>query len=191
MNFKYYDILSFLVPGFIIYQLISLTVQGLPNVEIIPSLAIAFVIGYFVNAVSSWLEDILFLTFGGKPSVNLLKGNNIKKVIFHEQKNVISLLKKEVEQDDDENRMFSVAMRYANQSENERVENFNAIYAFSRVLLLTLLIVFIILTLKFYDNYLLYVIMIPLILMSWQRCKERSYYYAREVLDTYLKLKNE
>ena len=191
MNFKYYDILSFLVPGFIIYQLISITIQDLPNVEIIPSLAIAFVIGYFINAISSWLEAILFLTFGGKPSVNLLKGNNIKKVVFHEQKKAIKLLKEEVEQEDDENVMFSVAMRYANQSENERVENFNAIYAFSRVLLLTLLIVFIILTLKFYDNYLVYVIMIPLILMSWQRCKERSYYYAREVLDTYLKLKNE
>jgi hypothetical protein len=191
MNFKYYEILSFLVPGFIIYQLLSLTIQTLPNVEIMPSLAIAFVLGYFVNAISSWMENILFLTFGGKPSINLLKGKRISKVVFHEQEKVIRLLKQEVEQESDENKMFSVAMRYANQSENERVENFNAIYGFSRVLLLTTLIAFLVLSFKFYDNYLLYVIMLPLIFISWQRCKERSYYYAKEVLDTYLKLKNE
>ena len=191
MNFKYYDILSFLVPGFIIYQLISILIQGLPNIEIIPSLAIAFIIGYFVNAVSSWMENILFFTFGGKPSVNLLKGKNIRKVSFYEIEKVKILLKQETQDNANENTLFSVAMRYANQSENERVQNFNAIYAFSRVLLLTLLVVFIILAFHFYDNYLLYVIMIPLILISWQRCKERSYYYAKEVLDTYLKLKNE
>jgi len=190
MNFKYYEILSFLVPGFIIYQLLYVTIQSLPNIDIMPSLAIAFVIGYFVNAISSWLEKLLFISFGGKPSINLLKGISIKKVEFYEQEKVIKLLKKDTENSIDENRLFSTAMRYANQSGNERVANFSAIYAFSRVLLITLLISFSILCFKFFDNYLLYLIMLPLIFMTWQRCKERSYYYAKEVLETYLKLKN-
>lgn len=189
MNFKYYDVLSLLVPGFIIYQLILLVVQNVPEIDTVPSLAIAFVIGYFVNAISSWAENILYFTFGGKPSIKLLKGKGIRKVKFHEKEAVLKLLKQETENSSDENRLFAVAMRYANQSENERVANFNSIYAFSRVLLLTLIISFCMLVFKFYDNYILYLIMIPLIIITWQRCKERSYYYAKEVLETFLVLK--
>jgi hypothetical protein len=32
-----------------------------------------------------------------------------------------------------------------------------------------------------------YVLLLPLLFISWLRCKQRGYYYAREVLNEYVK----
>lgn len=192
MNFKSYDILASLVPGF----LALLVLQSILNIEydndqIVLYTAVAFLLGYIINTISSWLEDFYFLSWGGKPSDKLLNGKDIWKVRFYQSTKVKQLLNQETTNtnpSDDE--LFSIAMRYGNGLKDSRIEDFNAIYAFSRALLTTVFIGTILLLIKNYYDWRYYAFLIPTLFVLWLRCKQRGYYYAREILNVYLKIKS-
>lgn len=191
MNFKAYDILSSLIPGFLVL-LVLLDIFGFKYDKdfIIAYTAIAFLIGYVINTLSSWLEDFYYTTWGGKPSNKLLDGNGIWKVKFYEYEKAKNLLIQESQKINPTNdHLFSIAMRYANGKKDTRVDDFNANYAFARVLLTTTLVITISLLTINYDNWKYYVILLPLLVITWLRCKQRAYYYVREVLNEYLKSK--
>ncbi len=189
MNFKAYDILSSLIPGFLIL-LVLLNLFGFTYDKdyVIAYTAIAFLIGYVMNTLSSWLEDFYYLTWGGKPSNNLLAGKGIWKVTFYEHEKAKDLLIQESQKTNPSNdHLFSIAMRYANGKKDSRVDDFNANYAFSRVLLTTTLVITVSqIALNYYD-WRYYVTLIPTLIIIWLRCKQRGYYYAKEVLNEYLK----
>jgi len=191
MNFKTYDILSTLIPGFVILLSLQIFLNlDYNNDYIIAYTAIAFIIGFVVNTLSSWFEDLYFWTWKGKPSDNLLNGKGIWKVHFYEANRVKELLIKDTgEKDVKSDRLFCVAMRVANGNKDTRVGDFNALYAFSRVLLTTFLIVFFVLFKEYYTDWRYYTIFFPAIYIAWLRCKQRGYYYAREVLNEYLNSK--
>lgn len=149
-----------------------------------------FLLGYLINTISSWAEDIYYLSWNGKPSDCLLNGKKIWKVKFYESQKVKELLRAETAKSNPSNdELFSIALRYANQKDN-RVEDFNASYAFSRSLLTIVLIGGIFLLIRNYNDWKFYLLIIPAILIVWLRCKQRGYYYSREVLNVYLKIKN-
>lgn len=153
--------------------------------------ALAFLLGYLINTISSWLEDLYFLTWMGKPSDCLLEGRDIWKVRFYQSQKVRELLKVESKNEKSTNdELFSIAMRYANQKDS-RVEDFNATYAFSRSILTTVLIGGVFLLIRNYTDWNYYLMIMPTLLVVWLRCKQRGYYYAREVLNDYLKIKNQ
>ena len=196
MKFKYYDTLSQLVMGFI-FLVVLMYVIGLQYDKSysVPYLAFAFVIGYFINTISSLLEGFFYWTIGGMPSDKLLKMkqgkkySGISKVRFYQTSKVIQLLKEDVEDKDaNERKMFSKAMRIANSNEKSRVHDFNALYAFSRVVLTTFLLITAILIIKYPCCWKTYFIIIPL-LLAWERYRERGYYYAKEVLNEYIEYK--
>lgn len=190
MNFKTYDILSSLVPGYLIL-LVFLLVLELPfeKEAIIPYTAIAFLLGYLVNTLGSWLEGFYFYTWGGKPSTQLLEGKDIWKVRFYQSKRAKELLINELgDTDASIDAMFFVAMRYGNGQ--SRVDDFNSMYAFSRALLTTAVIGFGLLIIPNYHNLQLYLVGLPIIFILWLRCKQRGFYYSREILNAYLKAKN-
>ena len=197
MKFKYYDALSQLVMGYLVLIALMMAFEiKYDNSYSIPYLACAFVIGYFLNAVSSILEDFFYWTIGGRPSDNLLKIKGNKKytgtykVRFYETYKVVELLKNDIaDGNTNERRLFSKAMRDINGNEKSRVPDFNAHYAFSRIVLTAMLAVTILFIIKYPCYWQTYLIFIPLFL-SWERYKQRGYYYAREVLNEYLKLKN-
>lgn len=196
MKFKHYDILSQVVIGYVILVvLIYFFDLDYDNKYSVAYLAIAFVIGYLVNALSSFLDKFYHWTIGGKPSSKLLqihpkkKHTGIGKVRFYHAEKIILLLKEDVEDENaDENKMFGAAMRLSNSDESTRVPDFNAHYAFSRVMLTAMIILALLLIVKYYNNWQVYLIIFPL-LLCWVRYKERGYYYAREVLNEYLKTK--
>jgi hypothetical protein len=191
MNFKAYDILSSLVPGFLIL-IVLLRPLGFSFDKdlLVLYTAIAFLLGYLMNTISSWLEDIYFITWGGKPSNKLLDGEDIWKVRFYHSSKARNLLMAETNSTHSKNdELFSIAMRYANGQKDSRVDDFNAMYAFSRALLTTVFIATIILLIENYDNWRYYVLLIPITIILWLRCKQRAYYYSREVLNVYLKIK--
>lgn len=192
MNFKIYDVLSSLVPGFLLLMAILELFNLSFNKEmIVPYTALAFLLGYLINAISSWLEDLYYLTWMGKPSDCLLTGQDIWKVRFYHSQRVRELLKAEAQNEKSTNdELFSIAMLYANQKDS-RVEDFNATYAFSRSILTTVLIGGVFLLIRNYNDWTYYLMIIPVLLVVWLRCKQRGYYYAREVLNVYLKIKNQ
>ncbi len=80
-------------------------------------------------------------------------------------------------------------MRYT--SNNAKVEDFNASYAFSRSLLTCLLFGSPFLLFSNYNDWKYYAVLIPIVIVVWIRCKQRGYYYAREVLSQFLKYKQQ
>lgn len=191
MNFKLYDILSSLVPGFIILAASMYMLNIEYNKDyVLPYTALAFLIGYIINAICSWLEDIYYWTWGGKPSTRLLDGKDIWKVRFYESEKVRKYLLEELKDPKaSNNQLFHEALRHTNGKSDSRVDDFNAYYAFSRSLLTTTMIAVIFIAFKQYDNWLFYAIAIPSLFVVWFRCKQRAYYYSREVLNEYLKSK--
>ena len=192
MNFKAYDILSSLIPGFLtVLVMLNVLDMEYDNNLIVPYTAVAFLFGYLMNAISSWMEDIYFFTWGGKPSNRLLSGKDIWKVKFYSSlraKNLLLIDASNPNATNDE--LFSIAMRIACGQKDTKVDDFNALYAFSRSLLTTVIIATIFLLIKNYNNWIYYAILIPALIIVWLRCKQRAYYYVREVLNVYLEQKS-
>lgn len=191
MNFKAYDIFSSLIPGFLLL-LVGLDYFGLEFDDnlIVAYTAIAFLLGYLVNTISSWLEDFYFLTWNGKPSSRLLDGKDIWKVRFYQSQKVKQLLIAEsTKQNPSNGELFSIAMQQCNLSSN-RVEDFNSAYAFSRALLTCILFGSIFLLISHFSDWRYYMLTIPVLIVVWLRCKQRGYFFAREVLNEYLTSKN-
>ncbi|MCD7720761.1 MAG: hypothetical protein LUI09_00860 [Prevotellaceae bacterium] len=127
MEFKYYDVLSSLVVGcLILVVLISLTGYEYNANYSIPSIAITYILGYFLNTVGSLLESRYYWTIGGKPSDKQ----------FYETKRCIYLLKNELGDDTaSTEKIFIKSMSYSSNDNSIRVPDFNAQYTFSRTLL--------------------------------------------------------
>ncbi len=194
MDIKYYDLLSTAIIGVTIVAAINYLF--LENIEIdgVVYLALGYLAGYFINAIGSLLEGFYYKTINGIPSDKLLTlvdgqtWTGCKRVKFYEAEKVIATLKKELnDQYASEQKMFGCAMRKVNGCENCRVPTFNAQYAWSRTMLTTVLITDTLFAFRFYNECLFWLIALILLAISWNRFKEKGYYYAREVLNEYLK----
>jgi hypothetical protein len=96
-------------------------------------------------------------------------------------------LSKEIESGSiSEDRLFNIAKLEVSGNQDSRVPDFNAHYALSRTILTTVLISSALIIYANPDNWQSY-LSIVLVLICWNRYKERAYYYAREVLNEYLK----
>ena len=200
MSFKYYDTLSTLISGCLLLLVLSDVLdKDISNISAILLLAISYALGYILNAVSGWLEPFYFWTMGGMPSDKLLsppsKGKTkdytgYGRIRFYQHQKAISLLKSELEDTEASTRkMFEKAMTYSNSNSATRVPDFNALFAFSRVMLTLAWVVGIILAFEYYCRWWYWLIIAIVILLLWKRCKEMGYYYAKEVLVEYLKVK--
>lgn len=203
MNFKYYDIISTLISGVVLLFVVSIVINwDISKVNVVIVLSLAYVIGYILNAVSALLEPLYYCFMGGMPSDKLLrfpkpnccgkvrKYTGFGRVRFYEYEKVVNLLREELgDADADEKKMFGKAMSYSNSNDKSRVPDFNAHYAFSRVILTLVLISACLIMTKYYDVWWAWLITLLVILLVGRRCKERGYYYAREVLIEYLKNK--
>ena len=197
MNFKYYDLLSTLTIGMVAFYAIWKFI--FPEFEmsewvVIPA---GYVVGYFLDAISSLIEPFLYIIISGKPSDKLLtlipgqKWTGIKKVKFYFPEQAITALKKDTGDDEaTPDKMFSYAMRMVNANKDSRVPDFNGHYALSRIILVTLFIAIAFVEIEFYDVWYSWLISLALLLLARKRYKERGYYYAREVLNEYLKQRN-
>lgn len=194
MDIKYYDLLSTAIIGIIIVAVINYLFLDNMEVDGAVYLAFGYLAGYFVNAIGSLFESLYYKTINGMPSDKLLTFVNgqewtgYKRVKFYEAKKVIEALKRELNDTNaSTKKMFSCAMRNVNGCEDSRVPAFNAQYAWSRTILTTILIIDFVCAFRFYNEWLFWLVAITLLIISWNRFKERGYYYAREVLNEYLK----
>lgn len=191
MNFKSYDILSSLVPGFIML-LAYLPFLGFEYNKdyIIGYTAIAFGLGYLINTIGSWLEDFYFFTWGGRPSSNLLDGKEIWKVKLYNYIEIKNSLKLKSSNSTPCNKeLFSIALRYAFTSKDNRLEDFSNNYAFSRTMLTCSLLTSIVIISNYYDSWKTY-LCFPIIIIFWYRVKQRAYYFSKEIFQIYSKIEN-
>ena len=196
MKFQPYDILSTILPGYIFYAfLIKLFPQSQFEFDVLPSIAIAYLIGYILNTISSLIEPLYFLLWGGKPSSNLLLGKGINKVKFTEWMQTKHLLLEDYqgvinsEKKESLDALFNVASRKANTAKNPRIADFNATYALARAILTCVIAISPFIIFVFWKNHKLWLIVIALlsiIFLVGLRARQRGYYFSREVLNTYL-----
>lgn len=196
MSFKYYDVLSNLIVGIIIFYVIwkiFLSDLLISDWVIIPA---GYVVGYFLNAISSIMEPVLFRTICGKPSNKLLtpipgkKWTGINQVKFYFAEQAIDYLRKDtgdVEATTD--KMFCFAMQMVNSNKECRVPDFNGKYALSRVIFATVLVAVVVVEIFFYGLWYSWLLSFLVLTLSWNRFRVYAYYYAREVLNEYLKMK--
>lgn len=203
MNFKYYDVLSTLISGVVLLFVLSIVIDwDINDINVTVLLSLAYVMGYMLNALSALLEPLYYWFMEGKPSDKLLKApkpnccgktrnyTGLGRIRFYEYKKAVKLLNQELDDDKAcEGKMFGKAMSYSNSNEKTRVPDFNAQYAFSRVMLTLAIVSASIIMPKFYDLWWAWLIALAVIILIGRRCKERGYYYAREVLIEYLKTK--
>lgn len=183
MNLSFYNILAHLISGFLVYLVGLYTLELEPDYfDPLIATVVAYLVGYFVNSISAWGEFLLNWTWGGRPSDQLLKGKKCGRIKFVEWEKTLNLLKNELNDKkattDD---LFKVAMRKA--KNDGRISEMNDQYAFSRSILIAILICVVILGANLYQNIGFWIISLIVILASWYRAKERGFYYAREVLN--------
>ena len=103
----------------------------------------------------------------------------------------VEALKKDIgDEDATTGKMFGYAMQMVNANKDCRVPDFNGHYALSRAIFTTIIIAVIIAEIKYCCIWYSWPLSIGLLLLAWNRFRERGYYYAREVLNEYLKMKN-
>ena len=194
MDIKYYDLLSTAIIGVALVAVINHLFMGNVDIDGIVYLVLGYITGYFINALGSVFEPIYYKTIGGKPSdklLTLIPGQNwtgYEKVRFYGADQVIKTLTKEVNNPNVSTQLlFEYAMRKVNDCKGNRVQAFNAQYAWSRTILTSVCISNIMFAFRFYNEWIFWVIGSLLLFLSWNRFKERGYYYAREVLNEYVK----
>ena len=109
MSFKYYDSLSMLISGTVLLLVISNAIDwDIAKFNTVVVLAIAYVAGYLLNAVSAFMEPVYYWFMGGKPSSQLLKSpksrlcgkkrqyTGLGRIRFYEYEKVVKLLKNEL-----------------------------------------------------------------------------------------------
>ena len=119
MNFKYYDLLSSLIVGVLTAISINIVFDLEFEYDSIPLLAVSYVIGYFINAISGMMEPLYFKVMRGMPSDKLLTPitnqayTGFGRIKFFMTERAIALLQVEL---NDRNattmKMFGKAMSY-------------------------------------------------------------------------------
>ena len=190
MTLSLYDVLSHLIPGLLVYLSLLYTLGvGFEVIPMIPASAIAYVLGFVVNALSSWSEGALHWSWGGKPSSRLLEGHSIWKVKMFEGEEARSMLLKEAGKENPANEeLFQIAMRNIDLNSKGRITDFNSAYAFSRNIFVAIIICSIIAIFRS-PNILFIGGAVAIAFVVWLRAKQRGYYFAREVLLQYIALK--
>ena len=194
MDMKYYDLLSTAIIGVVVVAIVNYFLLGNIVIESVACLAVGYMVGYFINAIGSLLEDVYYRAIGGRPSDKLLtpvegqRWTGYSRVKFYDIEKATRLLKGELNNNDaTTSHMFSCAMREVNSCMDSRVPAFNAQYAWSRTLLTAVWMVDVVMVFHYYDQWKFWLIGLLLLVLSWNRYKERGYYYAREVLNEYIK----
>lgn len=194
MELKYYDLLSNTIVGVVVIAVVKVMWYNDKTLDMEAYIAGGYLLGYFINAISSLIEPILYKLIGGKPSDKLLtlvegqEWTGISKVKFYEAQRIIEKLKQEVDDDSvSTGRMFAFAKCHSVSNPNSRVPDFNAQYAFSRAIFTCAIVIFVSLAFQLYDVLYFWVLGFGIIWLSWNRFREKGYYYAREVLNEYMK----
>ncbi len=218
MQFKIFDILSSIIPGALVLCCLFLTsnaylldahwieakISIYKDVSTILTaifIVASYLAGYVVHAIGSWIEPLLWKTWGGRPSQILFSDESSRLGLGSEKLAILSWLKTKSSdarlstlengefKADDFRRLFQIAknLAFANSGSNfkSRIEEFNNIYIFSRNILIAFCFAFFCSsTLVFYQILTLkwVVASLSIVIIVWWRARDRAIYYSREIL---------
>ncbi len=194
---NYYDVLGVLLPGVLILGVLIWvlpinpedTLDGVPGSFLTLILTgFALVIGQVVQGVGSLIEPLLFLSWGGTPSDQLLSESRFGKHFLPaaSSKRIRDKLKNKILKGENHD-FFLYALTLAG-GEKGRVGVFNGLYAHHRGLLVGSLLTIVIVLCRWSSEQIasfrceLLLLAVLMTLIFWWRTRARAYYFAREVL---------
>lgn len=202
MNFKYYDLVNFLVTGAVVLGLLYWCGLQLPfpaegAVAASAYLLYSYATGCLTGALASWLQSFYDRPFRGDAAEVLLDpkkkaedgSTGFGHIRFYDTERAVTLLKAEQPSEHEPTRyeLFLRAKRVATATEGERLYEFNAQFGFARSLLTVLLFALPLQVLTHHCSCCTFLLNLLLIVLCWYRYRQRDFYYCKEVLDIYLR----
>ncbi len=184
MPFSVYDILSKIIPGGVLFFVLNILFIDLELGEGTSLIAI-YILGYFIDAIASLLErPVMFRLFGGNPAVKLMNGKGFLGIQLED----IETLSKIIETKDAKNnlsRLFSMFYNTINKKDYKRINLFLEQYVLSRNMLVSCFVSGIIYMSSnvSIEGFVLFGTILGLLFL---RTKQRNYYFAKEVINSYL-----
>ncbi len=188
MTFSLYDILSKVIPGgLILFVLIAVCPPLKTHLGEATSLVAAYILGYFVETIASLIErPLIFKLFGKNPAVKLLEGGRFLHIDLDRIEQLNEIIEKDFEEKkDDKLSLFSTFYDIVNKKEYKRVNHFLEHYILSRNILVSFLIGGIT-YLSFHFDLKMLALFIVVLILLFLRTKQRNYYFAKEVISSYL-----
>lgn len=188
MTFSLYDILSKVIPGGLIFFAIIAVSPILKNhLGEATSLIAVYILGYFVETIASLIErPIIFKLFGKNPAIKLLEGGKFLHIDLDRKEQLNEIIEKDFEEiKDNKLSLFSTFYDVINKKEYKRVNHFLEHYILSRNILVSSLIGGII-YLSFNFDIKMLLLFIVILIFLFLRTKQRNYYFAKEVISSYL-----
>lgn len=203
-KFDYYDILGIIIPGIILMFWVPVCFPNIVNIFPKIKLPDAFIVlaltagsvflGQLVQAIGSIAEPALFWTWGGRPSNQALENGLGRYISKNTAKRVKEKIESRIGTGTENNSLFLFAMQLAETASIGRASRFNALYAYHRglfVLVFISLLFFIgsiiwgaAVTWSIKQIFILIIFLVLLMILVWNRAKQRAFYYVREVLLT-------
>lgn len=203
-KFDYYDLLSMALPGTLLLawatfcfpelskEFSEMTFPAAFGVIVLTLLAVF--IGHLIQSLASLVEPVLYWTFGGRPSDRALSGEVLGFFPTDSLDRIKAKLAKAVGSDAADASLFLFAMQLAETFPASRAPRFNALYGYHRGLLIMILVGSGLFGASMFlgrgaswsswRSLLMIVFLLCIGLLVWYRCKQRAYYYVREVLLT-------
>ncbi|MEM7572625.1 MAG: hypothetical protein AAF433_06985 [Bacteroidota bacterium] len=192
MKFRAYDLIAQVIPGYVVIAVLDYFFDiTFIDIASLSSVVIAYVVGYYLNTLSSWMEGVYFFFWRGVPSTKLLQDQGYWNVRLYES---VAIRESLLDDTGSENPafQFATALDAVSDGSNPRVQEFNESYSFSRGMLTCALVIsVVVLTSEMEVNFITVFLLVLLVLISSIRAKQRAYYYVREVLATYWNLKKQ
>jgi len=188
MTFSLYDILSKVIPGGLIFFALIL-VFPIPKDQLgeATSLIAVYILGYFVETIASLVErPIIFKLFGKNPAVKLLEGGKFLHISLDRKEKLNEIIERDFKEiKDDKLSLFSTFYDVVTKKDYKRVNHFLEHYILSRNILVSFFIGGII-YMSFNFNLTILIFFLVALIFLFLRTKQRNYYFAKEVISSYL-----
>lgn len=200
-----YDVFSALIPGVILLCIIAIGFPEISSGVAAPHMPQSFVVmaltilavftGHIVQAIASLLEPLLYKTWGSRPSdLALTIGLSDRYFPKDAAERIVGKLRSAVGSTASNRSLFLYAMTLAEADKKSRAASFNASFAYHRAILILAIatVILILLSAKYGALHslpparLTWLVLstVALSVLLWYRCKQRAFYYVREVLMT-------
>ncbi len=199
-----YDILSVLVPGTLLVGLVPICFLSILQIHsanfpaafaVLLLTGLALFLGFIQQALGSLIEPFLEKTWGGRPSKRVFdKGLGDRYLDKGEANRIKRKIVKAAGEEQSDAGLFRYAGQMSDAAGVGRCTRFNGLYAYHRSLLVTSILSTILFlasaawgsaaAFSVSQKWLVFLSALVMILLIWHRTRQRSLYFAAEVLLT-------
>jgi len=198
-----YDFLGVVIPGVLLaywlpvcfpQTLAIVAVAGFPEaIELIGFAAVAIFFGHLIQAVASLLEPLLYRSWGGKPSERALGWGLGERYLSEAAgRRIRACLATHASEQASHQDLFRMAMTQANGTAGSRSQQFNALYAYHRALVIVVVVAALLVgASRFWGAaatwpdaqfWAVQVVLLGMAALVWHRAKQRAFHYVAETL---------